>query len=137
DLPRVTVRIDEDAGVAAPEGRRALARDPGARGACLRENGVDLLGRADIVGQRHAAPAPAVVHSGVLSESVTAPEGNDRPAGLEENDVLGIRSDLPAEALVKRARTGQIGDTDRDRREALLHAAMIAETPSLPSSHGS
>src|SRR3954449_1221824 len=50
DLPPVPVGIDEDAGVAAPEGLSARSRYLGAGGAGLLQHLVDLLGGAGVVG---------------------------------------------------------------------------------------
>lgn len=60
DLPRVAVRVDEDARVATPDGGRSGTTDGGAR--CLRvgEDQVDFRWRGDVVGERDAPDAPAV-----------------------------------------------------------------------------
>src|SRR5437588_835821 len=51
----MTVRVDEDAGIAAPEGLAAFAGDPGPGGPRLLEHRVDVLGRARVVCRRDAA----------------------------------------------------------------------------------
>src|SRR4029079_17786585 len=60
DLPRVTVRIDEDPRVASPEGLGGVAADRRARLARLLDELVDLLDRARVVGEGDAAPAAPI-----------------------------------------------------------------------------
>ena len=65
---------------------------------------------------------PGSVDAAVLGQPVTAPERDDHPAGLEEDDVvvgLGVRH--PAERLVERTGTREVGDPERDEAEPLLH----------------
>src|SRR5829696_9377188 len=61
NLPWMAVGIDEDSRVAAPEGLRPCARDVRAGRAGLLDDGVDLLRRAAVVGERDAAPAAGVL----------------------------------------------------------------------------
>src|SRR5207253_9465687 len=138
DLPRMTVRVDEDAGIAAPEGLAAFAGDPRAGGPSFPEHRVDLLGRARVVRRRDAAPAAAVLDAAVGRELVPAPEGEHAAAGLEEHDAhfrVGVA--VPAERLVEGAGATEIGDAERDQADPLLHEAIKpdAEDP-MPLGHG-
>src|SRR5436190_2961665 len=101
DLPGMPVGIDEQARVAAPEGRGAGSRDPCARCAGLVQERVHVRGRADVVGERHPAPTAAVDDGTVLCELIACPEAEDHAARLEEHDaVLGLGVASPAERLV-------------------------------------
>src|SRR6186997_1300201 len=118
----MAVRIDEETRVATPEGRRPRAGDLRARRLGLGDDGVDLLRRADIVGEGHAAPTSGVSDAAVLGELGAVPEPDDHPARLEEDDVVvGLRAGRPAERFVERARPLEIGHAEGDEREALLH----------------
>src|SRR5437763_780590 len=89
DLPRVPVEVAEDAGVAAVEGLGRFARDRGAVPARLLDHVVDLLARADVVRERDAAPARAVVWDAVvLRELLPPPEHEDDAVRLEERRLL-------------------------------------------------
>ena len=84
-------------------------------------------GERDVVGERDAAPAAAVVDAAVARELLARPERDDHAAGLEEDDVvLGRGTRAPAERLVERPRAREIGDAERDEADALLHPGMIA-----------
>src|SRR5215210_8779683 len=100
----MSIGVDEDAGVAAPERLRPGSADPCARDLRLGDYGIDLRRRADIVGERDPAPPSRVVDRAVLGERLAAPERDDEAARLEEDDVV-VRSRLrlPPERLVERA----------------------------------
>src|SRR4029079_11757121 len=120
--PRVAVRIGEHAGVAAPERRAGRARDRRAGALGVGQHRVDLLGRADVVRERHSAPAAAVLDAAVLGELCAPPEREDGAAGPEEDDVV-VRcgAALPAERLVEAPRPPEVRDSERDEAETLLH----------------
>src|SRR5437879_11597588 len=73
NLPRVTVRVDEHAGIAAPRGGRAGAADGGAGRLRVGENRVDLGGGGDVVGQRAATPACTITTPALVRKVVAAP----------------------------------------------------------------
>src|SRR2546429_10026528 len=55
---------------------------------------------------------------------------DDRAAGLEEDELAaGRRPRPPAECLVERPRTREVGDAERHEAEALVHAGMMPRTP--------
>src|SRR4051794_37385320 len=129
-LPRVPVGVEEEPRVAAPERRCALAADPPPGGARLLDHGVDLGRRADVVGERHAAPAAAVLDHAVLGKSGAVPERDHQSAGLEEHDVVGRRGAAgPAEALVERPRAGEVADAERYEADALVDAGILSWGP--------
>src|SRR5436190_6590851 len=104
DLPRVTVGVDEDPGIAAPERLGRLTADRAAGLAGLLDHLVDLVGRASVVGEGDAAPAAAVGHHAVLRELRSIPERDDHAAGLEENDVISLfGAGRPSQRLVEGA----------------------------------
>src|SRR5205085_5357534 len=120
--PRVALGVDERGGVAAPEGRRRLPRDPRSGRTSLLDDRVDLVLRPGVVRERDAAPPTAVGDAAVLRELVAPPERDDHPAGLEEDDVvvrLGPRR--PAERLVEPPSATEVGDAEGDQAEPLVH----------------
>src|SRR4051794_29662533 len=139
DLPRVAVEVAEDAGVAPVEGLGRLARDRRAVPARLAYHVLDLLARADVVGERDAAPARAVAGDpAVRRELVPPPENDDDAVCPEESGVLDVERNRPPERLVERLRPRVVGDAERDQRDALLHATpsprpsdLIMLTPSF------
>ena len=123
DLPRVTLGIDEERAVAAPERLGGLAADRRSGGACLLRDGVDLLRRADVVGEGHASPPAGVLDGAVLRQPGAVPQRDHHVACLEEDDVvLGLGAGHPAQGLVEAARTGQVADAQRDQADSLSHA---------------
>src|SRR5215203_774299 len=126
NLPWMAVGIDEDSRVAAPEGLRPCAWNVRAGRAGLLDDGVDLLRRAAVVGERDAAPAAGVLDAAVRRELFAAPERHDHAARLEEDDVVrGGGARLPAERLVERAGAGEVRNAKGDEAEALLHQAEL------------
>jgi hypothetical protein len=111
----VSVGVDEDGRVAAPERLGRLAADGRACRARFLDDGVDLLRRARVVGGRDAAPAAVVLDSRIFRELVAVPQCDDRAGPLEERDVLRfvIVVGLPAEGAVERDRSLQVGDAER------------------------
>ena len=88
----------------------------------LRDDGVDILRRADIVGKRDATPAAGVLDGAVLGERLAAPERDDQGAGLEEDDVvIGARARLPPERLVERPCPREVTHAERDDTQSLVH----------------
>ena len=119
----MAVGVDEDARVAAPEGRRAGSGDRRTRALRLRDDGVHLLLRARVVGERDAAPAARVLDAAVLGELIATSERDDHPARLEEDDVIGGRgAGRPTERLVEGAGALKVRDAERNAREPLLLA---------------
>ena len=94
NLPGMAVGVDEDARVAAPERRGAGAGDRGARLAGLGEDGIDLLGGADVVGERHAAPAAAVGDTRCRRRACPVPQGDDE-AGAWKKATWSVSSSTP------------------------------------------
>src|SRR5215212_4439853 len=124
NLPGVAVGIDEDARVPAPEGGRPRTGDGGPREPGLGEHRVNLLGRANVVGERHPAPAAGVGDAAVPGELPAVPQRQDEPGCLEEGDVVGLvvhaPAQMPAERLVERLRPRHIADAESDKTEPLL-----------------
>src|SRR5262249_50308414 len=131
DLPGMPVGVDEDAAVAPPERLGSLAGDAGARGARLVEDRVDLRRRVEVEGEGDAAPASVVLPDpAVLRKLLPAPEREDHVAGLEEDDiVVRSRSGPPADGFVEATGATQVGDTEGDQVDALLHAAIVPSSP--------
>ena len=122
DLPGMAVGVDEDARVAAPERRPRFPADRRPRGAGLGDDGVDLGWPPGVVGQGHAAPTPGVLHGGVLGEPGAVPQRHDHARRLEEHDVVvGASVAVPAQRLVEGACPSQIGDSQSDHADALVH----------------
>src|SRR5689334_20096632 len=122
DLPGMAVGVEEDGAVAAPERLGWLAPDPRSGSPGLRRDLVDLLAGADVDGEGDAAPSGAVLDAAVLGQPLAVPERNDPLAGLEEDDVvLGGGVGCPAERLVELPRPRQVGDSERNQVDPLLH----------------
>ena len=122
DLPRMAIQVDEHAGVAAPEGLGARSRDRRAGPFGLLEDGIHLRGRADVVGERDAAPSARIVDRAVLRERVAAPQCHDHAAGREERDPVGrVGGASPAEGLVEGAGAPEVGDAEGDQAQPLFH----------------
>ena len=81
--------------------------------------------------ERDPAPAAAVVpHDAVRRERGPAPQREDDAARLEERArPTPARPPSPAEALVEDARAADVGDTERDQADPLLHPASIMTGP--------
>lgn len=125
DLPRVTVWIDHDRGVSAPERVGRLAAHFRARRSGSAGDRVDVVGRCDAVRQGHAAPSAAVSDTGVRCELGTVPEGDDHLACLEEHGLLaGSTHATPAERLVETARPLLVSHAERDEAHPLLHLRL-------------
>src|SRR5205085_10996762 len=104
---------------AAPERRRAFARDPRTCSARLLDHRVDLGGRSHVVRERHATPAAAVLDAAVLRQLVASPQRDHHAAGLEEDDAeLGTRFAVPAEPFVKGPRAREVPDAEGDEAES-------------------
>src|SRR2546429_2276654 len=125
DLPGMTVRVDEDARVAAPERLRPAPRDRRAGGLCFGQNRVDLSRRTGVVRKRDPAPAAGVLDDRVLRELVAPPERHDHAAGLEEDDVVRRgRARLPAKRLVETASALEVADAECDEAQTLVHTGI-------------
>src|SRR2546429_3423542 len=125
DLPGMTVRVDEDAGVAAPERLRPAPRDRRAGGLCFGQNRVDLSRRTGFVRKRDPAPAAGVLDDRVLGKLLAAPERDDHAARLEEDDVVGRRSArCPAERFVETASALEVADAECDEAQTLVHTCI-------------
>src|SRR5580765_2985686 len=120
DLPGMTVRIEEDSGVAAPPPLGGLARNRCAGRPGFLDHRVDLGSRAHVVREADAAPAAAVDDSVVLGDLLTPPEGEDEPIGVEEDDLLPVEPGLPAEALVEGTRGIEVANAERQEADPLV-----------------
>ena len=68
-----------------------------------------------------------VIHASGIGEAGAVPEGDDHPAGLEEDHVVGLaRARRPAEALVELAGAREVGYAQGDEADALLHTTIVA-----------
>src|SRR4051794_21764616 len=123
DLPHVAVEVAEGAGVPAVERRRRRAADLGAVGPRLVDDPVDLRVGADVVRERDAAPAGAVVvaDAHVGGQLVARPQDEDDAVGLEERGLLDVHRRRPPDRLVERLGAGVVGDAEGDEGDALLH----------------
>src|SRR4029453_4676953 len=119
-----------DARVAAPERGRPGAGDGRPRGPGLGERCVDLVGRADVVGQGPAAPPAAVLDPAVGGEFPAVPQGQDGPWRLEEGDVVGLvvhaPAQVPAERLVERPGARDVADAEGDEAQPLVHGYLLS-----------
>jgi len=88
DLPEVAVRVGEVAGVAAPEGRAGRLDDPGTGALGARQQRVDLVPAAHVVGDAHLGRAGrAKRHIGVAGDAAPREQGQPHAAAqLEERD---------------------------------------------------
>ena len=119
DLPYVAVGIGEGAGRTAPLRKRGWAKHGATRLLGIGQDGADLLGRADVVGELDAG-------STVTTER--CPQAEDHPPGLKEADlIVRLRCVVPAERLIERTGSGKIGDAKRHEADALLHPEIIAD----------
>jgi Bacterial protein of unknown function (DUF899) len=56
------------------------------------------------------------------------PQAEDHPPSLKEADlIVGLLRAVPAERLVERTGSGQIGDAKRHKADALVHAKSLAD----------
>jgi hypothetical protein len=119
DLPYVAVGIGEGAGRASPLGAGGRAQDSTTCPLGLGQQGADLLGRADVVGEFDAG-------SSVTAER--CPQSEHHAPGLKEADlIVGLLCVVPAEGLVERTGSAKIGDAKRDKADALIHPEIIAD----------
>ena len=90
DLPRVTVRVDEDRGVAAPKGLGRLAADRRSGGARFLGDGIDLRTLEPTLWARAGPPQPpASSTTAVRGEPGRGPRApGHHVARLEEDDVV-------------------------------------------------
>src|SRR3954469_15194166 len=123
------VGVREHARVAAVEGLRRLARDRGAGLSSPLDDGRDLLAAPDVVRERDPAPAAGVGDAAVLRALLTAPEREDGVADLEEDRLLDVHANGPAEPLVERPGGRHVRDAEGDQADPLLHAATLATGP--------
>src|SRR5215211_4628541 len=122
DLPSVPVEVAEDAGVPAVERLGRLSGDGSAGLAGLLDNAVDLFGRRDVVRERDAAPARAVVgDTGVRRQLLPRPEDEHDAVRLEEGGLLDLEHRLPPERRVERVRLLVVAHPECDQGHALLH----------------
>ena len=71
--------------------------------------------------QRDPTPAPGIADTAVRRELVPAPQGQDGVACLEEDRLLHIQPDRPAEPLVERPGGRDVPHSEGDQAHALLH----------------
>src|SRR5262249_10206883 len=126
DLPRMAVRVEEHAAVAAVEGLAGLAGDRRAGRAGALHERVHLGWGAEGPGERDAAEAGAERDLAVVRQRLAAPEPEDHPAGGEEHDVgRGVVGRAPTERLVERTGPREVRDAEGDEADALLHARIL------------
>jgi len=122
DLPNVAVEVGEIGGIATVEGLlgRFGHRRPG-RLRCGDER-VDLLARADVVGEGDAGEAvlASVLDATVGSQPLASPENDPEAAGLEEDGFLDFVA-LPAERRVEITSSGKAVHAEGDEADPLLH----------------
>src|SRR5207253_1929889 len=110
--------VGERSGRPAPFSTVGRSLDGAASPLGLGQDGVDLLRRADVVGEldpRCSVPAEC------------CPEAEDHPSGLEEADlVIRLTSAGPTERLVEGARLGEVAHAKRYKTDPLLHARSIS-----------
>jgi hypothetical protein len=119
DLPHIAVGIGEGPRRTAPlrAGGRAQNRTISPFG--LGQDGADLLGRADIVGE---------LDSGSTVTAKRCPQSECHPAGLKEADlIVGLLYVVPAERLIERTGSGKIGDAKRHKADALVYQEITAD----------
>ena len=117
-------RVDDDGAVATPERLRRLPTDPCAGRPRLVGNRVHLLRGREVDGERHATPSTGILDMAVLGQRRAAPQRHDHVARLEEYDIVvrfGVR--LPSEGFIEAARPVEVGDSQRDHVDPLLHDA--------------
>src|SRR5215475_12229126 len=126
DLPDVAVWIPETAGVTAVEGLPGRLRYLGPGGCRFGQHPINLGPRPDVVRQDDAAEAIAiaVLDTRVAGQLVACPEDHRHASGLEEHRLLGLLAP-PAQPLVKRPGPVQVGDSQRDQADPLLHPSNL------------
>ena len=121
DLPHVPVRVGERAGVAAPVGVSGRTGDGTAGALGLRENGVDLVRRAHVVGKLDAwrrVPTQG------------RPQAEDHSARLEERDlVVRLHGAAPPHRLIEGTRAGEVCDAKSHQADPLLHGGPSMSAP--------
>src|SRR5919201_5750898 len=124
-LPQVVLRIGEVAAVAAPRGALRALHDLSARTLGLREDLVDPLFRADVVGERDAAEAGALGRYARVGGKLVPRVERERRRALAEAEadpVEVLLLDRPAEALgVEPPGTLQVPHAERDDGDVRLH----------------
>src|SRR6266545_845910 len=124
DLPSMPVEVAEDAGVPAVERLGGLSGDGSAGLAGVLDHAVDLFGRRDVVRERDAAPARAVVgDTGVCRQLLPRPEDEHDAVRLEEGGLLDLEHGLPPERRVERVRLLVVAHPECDQGHALPHSA--------------
>ena len=114
-LPHVTIGVGEGARVAAPVGACGRTGDRRAGAFGLGQNGVNFLGRPDIMRQFY--PGRAVT-------TERGPQAEDHAAGLEKRDlVIRLLSAPPAECLVEGSGAGQVLYAEGHQADPLFHGA--------------
>ena len=90
----VAVGVREVAGIAAPVGLDRRLRDLDTACPELVEEGVDLVARPHVVGQREAVIAAETIRRqpGVGRQLGVRPEGEDEAVEIEEGDAVGGRA---------------------------------------------
>ncbi len=122
DLPRVTIRVDEDPGVAAPERFRRLATDHRAGLSGLFDDTIDIYAGADVVCKSHPAPTTAISDRAVGGEVAPTPQSEHQPTRLEEVDVVERKGAVPIESFIERSPGVGVRDAERDEADSLLRA---------------
>src|SRR5262249_51984444 len=87
---------------------------------------VDLFARTHVVRQRDAGEraGPVVVDTGVVGQLGEPPEHDRLTPRLEEDRVLHLLA-VPTELLVERTRPCDVGDSERDEADSLIHGTTV------------
>jgi len=100
-------------------------RDRRACGSRFVEHRIDVVTRANVVGERDPAKGPCRRElrraSAILRECVATPQCDDHSAGLKEDDVVVCESGRPSHAFVERFGTCEVADTKGDEADTLVH----------------
>jgi len=131
NLPRVTVGIEKYAGVSAIEGPRRGSSDHSPDLLGGGQDGINLFGRSDVVGDRNPVETIALAgaYPTVSREWVESPQNDGHPSRLEEHGLLNLLTP-PAQPFVERASPMQIDDTQGNQADALIHCQSVSRSVS-------
>lgn len=127
DFPEEAVGVGEVAGVAAPECGVAGFHDFGAELGDVRQQGIDLGGGADVVGEGEAGESRALGRQAcVFRQVLPRPQGEPGFSEFEERDRWRGFESGQAEALFVETRgSREIRDTEGDETDSGLHAVAF------------
>jgi len=119
DLPDVTLGIGKGTGGTAPLRPGGRPEDGAACLLGFGQDSADLVGRAHVEGELDAG-------STVTAER--GPQAENHAAGLKEAHlIVRLLRIAPAERLIERTSSGEIGDAKCHKADALVHAEIIAD----------